>query len=167
MAIHFNADEILGIAEQIERNGAKFYRQAAQGFSDVGVQEKLHRLAAMEEKHERTFHSLREDLSGGEGVVGGFDPTGEAAMYLQAIADGQVFDLRRDPSERLKGKESVEDVLQMAIGLERDSIVLYQGIRDLVAPGLNREKVEAIIKEEMGHLTLLSGELTSLRRQRG
>ena len=164
MTIHFNADEVLEMAEQIERNGAKFYRQAAQGLPDVGAQQKLLRLAAMEEKHERTFHSLREDLSGREGVVGGFDPTGEAVRYLQAMVNGQVFDLRRDPSERLKGKESVEDVLRMAIGLERDSIVFYQGIRDLVAPGLNREKVEANLKEEMGHLTLLSGELTSLRQ---
>ena len=31
MAFDFNIDEILAIAEEIERNGAAFYRTAAQG----------------------------------------------------------------------------------------------------------------------------------------
>ncbi len=163
MTIRFNADEILEMAERIERNGAKFYRKAAQGVSDVGVEQKLLGLAAMEDEHERTFHSLREDLSGKEGVVGGFDPSGEGVRYLQAIADGQVFDLRQDPTEWLTGEESVEDILRMAIGLEKDSIVFYQGIREMVTPGLSKDKVENIIKEEMGHLTLLSGELVALK----
>ena len=30
MSIVFNADEILEMAEQIERNGAKFYRRASE-----------------------------------------------------------------------------------------------------------------------------------------
>jgi len=164
MTIRFNADEVLEMAEQIEHNGAKFYRQAAQGLPDEGVQQRLLRLAVMEEEHARTFHTLRDDLSGREEVVGGFDPTGEAVRYLQAIVDGQVFDLRQNPTEWLRGEESVEDILRMAIGLERDSILFYQGIREMVTPGMGRDKVEVILKEEMGHLTLLSRELTSLRQ---
>ena len=35
MSYEFNADEVFEIAEQIERNGAKFYRTAAKNVSDV------------------------------------------------------------------------------------------------------------------------------------
>jgi rubrerythrin len=34
MSTPFNADEILEMAEQIERNGARFYRRAAEGAVD-------------------------------------------------------------------------------------------------------------------------------------
>ena len=35
MSYDFNADEIFEIAEQIERNGAKFYRNAAESIADT------------------------------------------------------------------------------------------------------------------------------------
>ena len=34
MSYNFNADEIFEIAEQIERNGANFYRTAAENITD-------------------------------------------------------------------------------------------------------------------------------------
>ena len=34
MGITFNANEVFEMAEEIERNGAKFYRQAAEKASD-------------------------------------------------------------------------------------------------------------------------------------
>ena len=55
MSIFFNPDEILEMAEQIERNGARFYRQAAQGAQDAGVRELLQKLATMEDGHEKLF----------------------------------------------------------------------------------------------------------------
>lgn len=164
MSIRFNADEIFEMAEQIERNGARFYRQAAEGFTDADSRQKLFDLAAMEDEHERVFHSMRADLSGKEGVVSGFDPNGEAALYLQAIADGKVFDVRKDPTERLTGKETMEDIYRMAIGLEKVSVVFYQGIKEMVPERLGKDRIEAIIKEEMGHITLLSKELVALKQ---
>ena len=51
MSITFNADEIFEMAEQIERNGAKFYREAAENASDADVKEMLLSMAAMEDGH--------------------------------------------------------------------------------------------------------------------
>jgi hypothetical protein len=92
-----------------------------------------------------------------------FDPDGEAARYLNAIADGQVFDLHADLIEDLAGK-TIEEILKIAIDLEKDSIVFYLGLRDLVSESLGKDKVETIIREEMGHVTLLSDELAALSR---
>jgi rubrerythrin len=59
MSYDFNADEVFEMAEQLERNGAKFYHDAAEG--DVGQSNKqmLLDLAAMEEAHEKTFKCFR------------------------------------------------------------------------------------------------------------
>ena len=157
----FNADEVLRIAEQIERNGITFYEKAAERF---GGDEKriLLRLADMERTHERVFATMRRELSDANRELEAIDPEGEAARYLAAFADGQVFDPDADPLALLGPKSSGRDILKVAIGLEKDSVVFYVAIRDAVPPSLGKEKIERIIKEEMDHIVLLSGMLSSL-----
>ena len=156
----YNIDEIFEIAEQIERNGVAFYRRAATVSMDKEHKQKLLDLAEMELSHERTFAAMRMEQ---KNALLSFDPDGEAARYLDAIADGRVFDLRADHIENLAGK-TIEEILKIAIDLEKDSIVFYLGLRDLVSESLGKDKVEAIIAEEMSHITLLSDELAALSR---
>jgi len=167
MTIPFNADEIFEIAEQIERNGARFYRRAAQGFTDSRARENLLDLAIMEDEHEKVFATMRAELSDEERQPPAPDPWGELAWYLQGIADGHIFDVKADPTKQLTGKETPEEILRMAIGLEKDSIVLYLGMRDMVPERLGKDRVDAIIKEEMGHIATLSNELASLKGSSG
>lgn len=161
MGIPFNADEVFEMAEQIERNGGKFYRAAAEKFPEV--EDLLLTLAAMEDQHEKTFTNMRTELSGTELEETVFDPDGQAQMYLRIMADGHVFDVKTDPAEILATKDSPEDVLKMAIGVERDSIAFYVGLKDAVSASSGKEKVEAIIKEEMGHIVTLSQKLKALQ----
>lgn len=162
MGIQFNADEIFEMAEQVERNGAKFYRKAAKGFADSGTRDTLLNLASWEDEHLRIFSDMRASLPDKIRGWEMFDPQGQAAMYLRAIADGHVFDVQTDPSERLTGTETLEQIYRIAIGLEKDSIVFYQGMREMVPERLGRDKIEDIIKEEMRHVTILSNQLSSL-----
>ena len=41
MSYDFNADEVFEIAEQIERNGAKFYRTSAENIADTNKKKLL------------------------------------------------------------------------------------------------------------------------------
>jgi len=163
MSITFNAFEIFEIAEQIERNGIKFYRKAAESLSDQNTRQMLLDLAAMEAEHEETFASMKKQLSEEERELMVFDPENEMALYLQAMANGHVFDLRKDPSEQLTGAETVEDILKMAIGAEKDSIVFYLGLKDFVPAKAGKDRVEAIIKEEMGHIAVLNRKPVALK----
>jgi rubrerythrin len=156
MSIGFNADEILEMVIRIEQNGAKFYRRAAEGFTNETVRKTLLDLAVMEDGHEKTFAEMKEKLSDKEHAPTVFDPEGQAAGYLQAMADGHVFDVTTDPSETLTGNESWREIIKKAIALEKDSIVFYTGIRELVPESLGKDKIEEIIREEMGHVTLLT-----------
>ena len=162
MALDFNADEIFQIAEQIEQNGARFYRGAARLDFDEDTQKRLLELAEMEDAHEKTFAAMRAGLSGREVASTVFDPHGEVANYLKAMADSYVFQKSASPEDLLAGK-SIEEILKLAIGLEKDSIVFYLGIKEAVPGKSGRGKIENIIKEEMSHVTLLSNELKGLK----
>jgi len=161
MSIPFNADEIFEMAEQIERNGAKFYRAAAEKFP--AVREALLDLAAMEDDHEKTFTAMRAELSQPEQAPVVFDPDSEAQMYLRAMADGHIFDVKADPAEKLASQETVEDILKMALGIERDSIAYYVGLKDYVPVKAGRNKVEDVIREEMKHIAILNDKLADLK----
>jgi len=162
MTIPPTADEIFEMAEQIERNGARFYRRAAQGVTDSRARQQLLDLAAMEDEHEKVFAGMRAELLQQEREPRVPDPYGEAILYVRGMADGTVFDVRKDPSERLTGKETMEDILKTAIGLEKDSIVFYLGIKEIVPERLSKQRIDDIIKEEMGHIAILSQEMAGL-----
>ncbi len=151
----FNADDIFEIAEQLERNGAKFYRTAAESVSDQGEKDFLLKLAAMEDDHEKTFAQMRSNLTAGEKASTVFDPEGDAMHYLRALADTRVF------FEKTIDTSSMTAILKDAITAEKDSIVFYLGMRDAVPKGMGRSRLDDIIKEEMGHIRLLSKELVA------
>jgi rubrerythrin len=158
MNYDFNADEILQMAEQIEKNGAAFYRECAGNVADSAAVELLEKLAAMEDDHEKTFASIRIQLSAREKEGTTFDPNGEAVLYLKALADTRIF------FEKNIDTSNMEDILKAAITAEKDSIVFYLGMKDLVPEDLGTLRVDAIIKEEMAHIKLLSNQLVTLQK---
>jgi len=159
--ISFNADEVFEMAEQIERNGAKFYRKAADSADKENVAALLE-MAAMEDDHEKTFSRMRSQLTSREKTPVTFDPEGVGGLYLQAMTDAKVFNYRADPSERLTGKESIEEIYRTAIGLEKDSIVFYLGMKDLVPRSESKDWIDQIIKQEMDHISRLSTALSAV-----
>ena len=156
MGIDFNADEVFEIAEQIERNGANFYRSVAEKVTDSKIKQLLSDLAEMEDEHEQTFKNLRSELSQDEKTMTTFDPEDESANYLRALAETRVF------YEKKIDTTSFEEILKTAITAEKDSIVFYLGMKDVVPAHLGKQKLDDIIKEEMSHITLLSKELLEL-----
>lgn len=160
MVMPFNADEVFEMAEQIERNGGKFYRAAAEKFP--AVSDLLLKLAKMEIKHEQTFAKMRAELSGTEVEQAVFDPDDQAQMYLRVMADGHVFNIKTDPAEKLNDKDTPIEVLKMAIGFEKESIAFYTGMKEAVSQKAGKDKVENIIKEEMNHVVILNQKLREL-----
>ncbi|BBO69264.1 rubrerythrin [Desulfosarcina alkanivorans] len=157
MSYDFSADDVFDMAEQIEKNGAAFYRKAADNVTDADAKTFLSDLAAMEEDHEKTFSIMRNQLSGEEKAQTVFDPDGEAASYLKALADTRIF------FEKEIDTTSMQAILKAAILAEKDSIVFYLGMKDLVPEGLGQSRLDDIIKEEMSHIKLLSRRLIATR----
>lgn len=163
MSNKFNADEILEMAEQIERNGVLFYRAAAEQITDPQQKKLLLGFATMEEHHEKVFSAMRGQLSPREREPTVFDPDSQMGDYLNAMADGNIFDIKADQTASLTGRESMEDILQMAIGKEKDSVIFYLGMQDMVPASLGKDRIDAIIMEEMNHIGILSARLAALK----
>jgi len=163
MSIRFSADEIFEIAEEIERNGAKFYRKAAEGAADNETRRYLLDMAAMEDGHLQTFTEMRQQLSAAEREVVTFDPENEAALYLDAMADSHGTEGKKSLSEELTGDESIAEIVKIAIRAENDSVVFYSGLRSLVTDAAGKDKVDKIIAEELSHIASLTNKLRELK----
>jgi len=160
--ISFNADEVYEMAEQIERNGAAYYRAAAVTLEDAGLQRILTDLAAMEDEHEQAFHDMRQELPPAQRTEEKFDPTGEGALYLHAMVQGKVFDSGSDPAGQLAGSGNIREILRAAIEMEKNSIVFYLTVKKMVGTEAGKSRVDDIIEEEMSHVAMLSKQLASL-----
>ena len=157
MAYDFTAKEIFEMAKQIERNGVAFYQKAAKSVSDASEKDMLLELAKMEEDHEATFIKMEAQLKEQETAPTVFDPEDEAVQYLKSLADTRVF------FEKEIDLSSMKSILKAAITAEKDSIVFYLGMKELVPETLGKERIDGIIKEEMSHIRLLGKKLVTAR----
>ena len=154
MTNEFTANDIFDIAIEIEQNGARFYRKAANMVDQEIHKQFLTSLADMEDDHENTFAAMKEQLDGSEAAATVFDPENENTQYLKALADTRVFFQKDQPEPSMKG------ILTAAIAAEKDSISFYLGMKELVPEKLGKSRVQDIIREEMRHIQLLAGKLT-------
>ncbi|MHC5059740.1 MAG: ferritin family protein [Planctomycetota bacterium] len=162
MSIKFNAEEIFFIAEHIERNGARFYREAAEKASDEEVKQMFLEMADMEIGHCQTFEYMRRYLKIKEKDNPVFDPDNEASMYLATMAYSHGTEGRKGPSDEFTGNETIPEILKMALNAEKDSVIYYFGLRSFVPPKAGRDKIEKIIAEEIEHIATLNKKLASL-----
>jgi rubrerythrin len=161
--MNFNIGEVFDMAIQIEVNGAKFYRTAAELMKEnKKANQLLVNLAEMEDGHEVLFKKMKDQFVELESSETYFDPNGEAALYLNSFVDGKVFDVNEDVSKLLTGEESLEELLKFSIQREKDTIAFFMGMRELVPEELGSKKVRELILEEMGHIVLLNNKIKEL-----
>ncbi len=159
MAVEFNAFEVFEVAEKIERDGAKFYRKAAELFDDSDIRELFLRLADWEIGHEQLFADMRRQLSELSRELRTFKPEDELLLDTQAMAGLAVFGIKPEPSEEFSGKQNRENIFRTAIEKEKDSIVYYTGLKNFVPDRAGKDKIDDIIKEEMHHVRILNQSL--------
>ena len=162
MAIKFNIDEVLKMAVRIEQGGAAFYTRAAGLKKDAASADFLKKLAAVEKQHQAAFEAMRAELTDDEKEATAYDPWGEAELYLEAMADTHGGEGDPKAAAKLTGRESLADILTTAIGMEKDSILFYVGIKELVPAHLGGKKIDKVIKEEWGHVAILQRHLKEL-----
>ena len=152
MTVTLNALEIFDIAGQIEQNGARFYRRAAEIFRAPEVCKILHELADWENKHQRIFAEMREQLLQSNHRI---EPPAPNQLLPEARVMA-VFGIKQDPADELNGRESKTEILEKAIEKEKDSIVFYSGLKDFTSARDAQDKIDTIIKEELHHIRILN-----------
>lgn len=161
MVITFTADEIFEIAEQIEKNAVEFYSEAAKRSTDKDTKKLLLEMSTTEDGHLKIFQHMRKEL-GAEEEMATFDPDRRSAAYLQTMADARTWEGRINPMQELSGNETTRQILDIALDAEKEMVVFYFGLKDLVSAKAGKDMVEKIIIEELGHISELLVKLKSL-----
>lgn len=156
MGIFFSGRELVNVAVGIEQNGAAFYDSLAGSAKEANVKSTYKYLADQEREHLKTFQGMLAS-------VGDYQPpetlTDDYAHYVKALIDTSVFTSDQTAREVMKRASSNREAVEIGIGAEKDSIMFYSEMRDLIRPQ-DREVVERIINEERSHLV----ELLRLKR---
>jgi rubrerythrin len=151
MSISFSGSELINIAIGIEGRGVAFYDIMANSTANAAAREVFHYLADIERRHAQIFQDMLSEADKYQ-----FSETaGEYAVYLQTLVDSAVFSDELVASETPTWAESDIAALELAIGAEKDSILFYYEMRDIM-PQRAQPTVNRIISEEKSHLRQLS-----------
>jgi rubrerythrin len=147
------AAEALRWALEIEKNGEAFYNEVAAKSADSKVKTLFEDLAAQERGHYRAFQKMLQEMKP--------DPDlstieyDEYQTYLQvALADA----LFAGPDKGLtlaKQAQDRETALRAAMGFEKDTLLFFYDLREMVSQA-ERGAISDIILEEKAHLRRLA-----------
>jgi rubrerythrin len=153
MAI-FTAAEALGIAMEIEKNGEVFYTVVAEKSADPEVEALFEDLAAQERGHYQVFQKMLGEVTPAlELPAAEYD---EYQAYVQTALENALF---AGPDKALalaKQAQDRETALRAALGFEKDTMLFFYDLRDMVSKA-DQEAVSNIIREEKKHLRRLAG----------
>jgi len=153
MAI-FTAAEALEMAMEIEKNGEVFYTTVAEKSADPEVQALFEDLAAQERGHYRVFQKMLGEVRPAlELPAAEYD---EYQAYVQTALDNALF---AGPDKALalaKQAQDRETALRAALGFEKDTLLFFYDLRDMVSEA-DQETVSNVIREEKKHLRRLAG----------
>ena len=153
MPDQYALEEVFEMAMQLERNGEAYYTAAAKHANHDTAKKLLLKMADWEHRHEELFKQMAADIPEDDQteIV---DHGGEAAAYLQSMGAGKVFQLHDEAMQRLTGQASLALIFDLAIGMEKEAILFYLGIREMVTKG--KDRLDEIIREEMRHVRILT-----------
>lgn len=163
MTKKFSALEIMTIAETIERDSIDFYRQAARLFKDEELRKMLLLLADWERKHESVFSAMKRELMQAHEEAMTFDVSSFMSSH-PLVLKGLAWSATQSKSKQeFTGAESKEDIFELAISRERNTIRFYYDNAGIVADSVGEDKIHVIIEEEKRHVGILRRALDQLR----
>ncbi len=152
MSLTFSGSELINIAIGIERRGIVFYDIMARSTENAVARDTFESLTDMERAHVQIFQDM---LAEADKYQVAETYAGEYAAYLQALVDSAIFTDDMITSEMATRAESDIEALELAIGGEKDSILFYYEMKDII-PQPAQPTVNKIIAEEKSHLRQLS-----------
>ncbi len=131
-------EELLGVALKIEGSGYEFYTTLAN--RGTKNKELFKRLAEQEREHMKTFEKIVAQSK----EKSGLQPLNkEAVGYLKIFAETSIF-----PEIEQDVPDDLEEALQIALDVEKDSVVFYE---ELAKYAPQKETIQKIVEEEKKH----------------
>ncbi len=151
MSVLLSGADVVDLAVQTEVRGERFYRQAAEQAQADSARQLFRYLADEEVRHKALFEGLGRQIVFTE--VEGADWQ-EAMDYIAATVESSFF-ANEAPIRAVPQGATVDDMLHQAIAFEKQTLLFFHTLRDLVQPP-NRPLIDEVIAEERRHVVRLS-----------
>lgn len=152
----FIIDDVLSLAEQLERNGERVYRQALGVIQAKHVAELVSWMADEEKRHAQWFCELKQKW-----VADSENPfTQEIGQsMLSDMLGRQSFSLKQVDFSAIKDEQ---ELLTIFIEFEEDTILFYEMLAPFIQEDTVKEKLACIIEEEQEHIRRITSHLQQL-----
>lgn len=156
MPKNFNARELLEVAIQIEVNGTEYYSRMAEKAKNEETKKIFNQLSLEEKQHITDFTNIREGLESDKIEIPEEFLSEEVNQYLHSFSDGQVFPNWRSADEVAKEIHSDLEAVMHAISFEKDSLIYFHEIFDLLPEeASDRKAIGELIRQEKIHIAQL------------
>ena len=149
MSTHLDITQILDFAIHMEQKGYEFYTESAKKFNDLKLTQLFHLLAEQELNHERLFKQMKEKT----GKSTALDDKADE-IHIKDYLGEFLFGKKKSLKEKVKPLQTIEEVIQLAFGIEKDSVVFYTALKKYVDKE-NESVIESVIQEEVDHVLKL------------
>jgi rubrerythrin len=147
----FSAPEMIELAIQLEENGQAFYEAAAQRAQEGEVKQLLELLAREEVRHAEVFRLMKPEEKEHRPRP---EYTGQKSDYVQALLEGRLLPAETVVNEVLPRLASEAEILDFALGFEKDTILFYYEMRHLLGEA-ERPLLKDVIEQEKLHVERL------------
>lgn len=149
----FKAADIIELALQIEKNGEAFYRAVAEKSSSPPIQALFVDLADQEVQHYHFFKKLAQ--TAWDKPLMTEEVWQDYLGYLDATVQSAFFQAEDKSLALAETVEDEKEAIRMAMGFEKETMLFFHDLRDLVPEG-DKKTVTRIIMEEKNHLRRLA-----------
>jgi rubrerythrin len=147
------AAEALKWALEIEKNGEVFYNEVAAKSADSEVKALFEDLAAQERGHYQVFQKMLDEARPDPDLSRlDYD---EYQTYLQVALADALFEGPDKGLALAKEAQDRETALRAAMGFEKDTLLFFYDLREVVSER-ERGAISNIITEEKAHLRRLA-----------
>ncbi len=160
METKFNVFEILEIAEQVDRKGAKFNLKTAERFADPEIRDLCYRIANWRAKHAEMWARMRKRFSERTGEFGTFDPDNYVLSNPQVMAGLAWSGAKQDTIAELNGKEPRRQVVLDALRRAEHVLAFHRGLKDFARDPASKGVIDRMLRQENRLIRLLQKELT-------
>jgi rubrerythrin len=153
----FSLKDIIDIAVQVEQNGERVYRSAAEKIENSSLRSLLRWLADEEVKHKEWFAALKDKIA----------DTGEhpeQEKFGRALLQNAVgtHSLALEDAD-FSAIEQVQDLINLVMEFENDTVLFYKMLQPLIEDQKTLEQLHTIIQEEEEHSRRLNEVLSEFQ----
>lgn len=157
----FSVNEVIEMAVQIERCGYTYYHEALTR-KDISqeVLTLITQLRDEELKHEAFFKKLRDGHNWEE--IKESEEWETVASYFKLIIESRIFSTPEAAIRKIQEAGDEKEILRNAVIFEKDTLLYFHTLKDLITDTATRSIIAQIIQEEIKHVMFINAKLRSL-----